>query len=213
MRLDHLLSKECRRPVFGSATTEVEHWLLGVQVIRRRWRTASHPRQGDGRSPRGARLLGARPSSDRGDRGCRVSLFRFEGTTLGSPLATPPRFVLGGRSPRTRPSPRGCQLRWDARRVPARPLRIPERARASLFSKLERANGGCLGACSRRRTWATAICHGELSTELRSVDFRMGQPGTRNGVSHRPERIGPGEGTGGIETSEYPEERKATATP
>ena len=27
-----------------------------------------------------------------------------------------------------------------------RPLRIPKRARASLFSKLQRANGGCLGA-------------------------------------------------------------------
>jgi hypothetical protein len=33
------------------------------------------------------------------------------------------------------------------------------------------------------------------------------------GVSPRPEHIGPGEGTGGIETSQYPEERKATATP
>ena len=33
------------------------------------------------------------------------------------------------------------------------------------------------------------------------------------GVSPRPEHIGPAEGTGGIETSQYPEERKATATP
>ena len=32
-------------------------------------------------------------------------------------------------------------------------------------------------------------------------------------VSLRSEHIGPGEGTGGIETSQYPEERKATATP
>ena len=59
----------------------------------------------------------------------------------------------------------------------------------------------------------TAISHGELSTELRSVDVRMGKPGTRNGVSLQAEHIGLGEGTGGIETSKYPEERKATATP
>jgi hypothetical protein len=32
-------------------------------------------------------------------------------------------------------------------------------------------------------------------------------------VSLRPEHIGPVEGTMGIETSQYPEERKATATP
>jgi hypothetical protein len=41
----------------------------------------------------------------------------------------------------------------------------------------------------------------------------MGKPGTRHGVSLRSEHIGPGEGTRGIETSQYPEERKATATP
>ena len=58
-----------------------------------------------------------------------------------------------------------------------------------------------------------AKSHGELPTKLRSVDVRMGKPGTRHGVSLRPERIGPAEGTGGIETSQYPEEKKATATP
>ena len=41
----------------------------------------------------------------------------------------------------------------------------------------------------------------------------MGKPGTCNGVSLRSEHIGPVEGTRGIETSQYPEERKATATP
>ena len=41
----------------------------------------------------------------------------------------------------------------------------------------------------------------------------MGKPGTRHGVSLRSEHIGPVEGTRGIETSQYPEERKATATP
>jgi hypothetical protein len=41
----------------------------------------------------------------------------------------------------------------------------------------------------------------------------MGKPNTRHGVLPRSEHIGPEEGTGGIETSQYPEERKATATP
>jgi len=41
----------------------------------------------------------------------------------------------------------------------------------------------------------------------------MGKPSTRHGVLPRSEYIGPEEGTGGIETSHYPEERKATATP
>jgi hypothetical protein len=59
----------------------------------------------------------------------------------------------------------------------------------------------------------TAKSHGELSTERRSVDVRMGKPGHRHGWSLPPEHIGRVEGTGGIETSQYPEERKATATP
>ncbi len=58
-----------------------------------------------------------------------------------------------------------------------------------------------------------AISHGELSTKRRSVDIRMGKPNTRSGVLLQPERIGLAEGTRGIETSQYPEERKANATP
>jgi hypothetical protein len=41
----------------------------------------------------------------------------------------------------------------------------------------------------------------------------MGKPSTRHGVLPEPEHIGLVEGTRGIETSQYPEERKATATP
>jgi hypothetical protein len=41
----------------------------------------------------------------------------------------------------------------------------------------------------------------------------MGKPSTRHGVLPKPEHIGLEEGTRGIETSQYPEERKATATP
>ena len=58
-----------------------------------------------------------------------------------------------------------------------------------------------------------AKSHGELPTELRSVDVRMGKPTTRYGVVLQPEHIGLVEGTGGIETSQYPEERKTTVTP
>jgi hypothetical protein len=59
----------------------------------------------------------------------------------------------------------------------------------------------------------TAKSHGELSIKLRSVDVRMGKPSTRHGVLLRPECIGSVEGTGGIETSQYPEEKKTTVTP
>jgi hypothetical protein len=41
----------------------------------------------------------------------------------------------------------------------------------------------------------------------------MGKPSTRHGVLLQSEHIGLVEGTRGIETSEYPEERKAIATP
>ena len=58
-----------------------------------------------------------------------------------------------------------------------------------------------------------AKSHGELPTKLRSVDVRMGKPGTRHGVSPWSEHIGPVEGTGGIETSQYPEEEKTTVIP
>ena len=40
-----------------------------------------------------------------------------------------------------------------------------------------------------------------------------GNPVPENGVLLRSEHIGPVEGTWGIETSQYPQERKAKATP
>ena len=59
----------------------------------------------------------------------------------------------------------------------------------------------------------TAKSCGEPSTGPRSADVRMGKPTTRHGVVPRPEYIGSEEGTRGIETSQYPEERKTTVTP
>ena len=41
----------------------------------------------------------------------------------------------------------------------------------------------------------------------------MGKPGTRHGVSSLPEHIGQVEVTRGSETSQYPQEEKATAIP
>ena len=47
----------------------------------------------------------------------------------------------------------------------------------------------------------------------RSVDIRMGKPGTRRGVSSIPEYIGYERGTRGTETSKYPEEKKTKVIP
>ena len=41
----------------------------------------------------------------------------------------------------------------------------------------------------------------------------MGKPGWGNAQSLLPEHIGQREGTGGIETSQYPEEEKTTVIP
>ena len=62
-----------------------------------------------------------------------------------------------------------------------------------------------VGGCEKPR--------GAADQALLPVDLRMGKPGWGHAQSPRPELIGPVEGTGGIETSQYPEEEKATATP
>jgi len=58
-----------------------------------------------------------------------------------------------------------------------------------------------------------AISPGELPSKLRPGDVRMGKPGWGHAQSLWSEHIGPVEVTGGTETSQYPEERKAIATP
>ena len=49
---------------------------------------------------------------------------------------------------------------------------------------------------------------GERASTRRSPDIRMGQPGSGYAESLVTEHIGYREGTGGTETSQYPEERK-----
>lgn len=49
------------------------------------------------------------------------------------------------------------------------------------------------------------------ANNLRSGDFRMGQPVRRNGRTPAAEYIGSKELTGGTETSKYPQEKKAIA--
>ena len=49
------------------------------------------------------------------------------------------------------------------------------------------------------------------ANNLRPGDLRMGQPGTGNTVSLLSEYIGQAERTEGIETSQYLQEKKATA--
>ena len=53
---------------------------------------------------------------------------------------------------------------------------------------------------------------GAVSTQ-RSVDIRMGEPGTRNGVSSIAEYIGCARVTWRTETSKYPEEKKTKVIP
>ena len=140
-------------------------------------------------------------------------LSRFEGAprapnSLSGPVPPPvPRAlaVPPDRRPRPLPPParRMVVTPLPARGVGSRLLRTAQRTRASssivdvfVISKLRRANGECLGDYYRRRTWVAAKSHGELPTELRPVDVRMGKPGTRRGVSLPPEHIGRVEGTG-----------------
>jgi hypothetical protein len=65
-------------------------------------------------------------------------------------------------------------------------------ASASIWAKLLRAHGGCLGAKSRRRTREAAKSPGEPPTRLRSGGIRMGKPGRGHARSSRSEYIGPG---------------------
>jgi hypothetical protein len=106
---------------------------------------------------------------------------------------------------------RGCGI---VRFGTARILRTAQWTRASIVvAKLIRAHGGCLGTRSRRRTLEPAISLGESATRHRSEDFRIGKPVERNCSSPLPEHIGQVEVTRGSETSQYPQEEKATAIP
>ena len=87
----------------------------------------------------------------------------------------------------------------------------PQRARAldKLVVKLLRALGGCLGVRRRRRTWLAAISCVEPQA---GVDTQMSEWGNPLRVmSEKPiaESIGNGRPTRGIETSQYPEEKKS----
>ena len=82
-----------------------------------------------------------------------------------------------------------------------------------LFSKLQKPTVDALAPeADEGRGWlrkATGSC-------LPSIDPWMsewGNPPPRKTAVLRSEYIGPVEGTRGIETSQYPEEKKATATP
>jgi hypothetical protein len=156
VRLDHLLSKECRRPfpIISERPADhypVEHWLFG------RSRTPADDRAASDRPTSVRRtepaVHGPVPAGTPGP-----SLFRFEGATpLGvdpgdvvgllhterASTAHPVRALVGSQFPLRRSD---AKRESRSRRALCRPLRIPKRARASLFSKLQRANGGCLGA-------------------------------------------------------------------
>ena len=172
MRLDHLLSKECCR-LFNADHYPVEHWLFGSSRIPADDRPpliccALH---GELSPPITVRSLRKLPDShysvlrERPNGSIPVtSLLRVRGRgscarPFESSLWAPRGRV---RFPLVAPadhSPRACPG-WAVsslvvvssgggarpRRALCCPLRIPKRARASLFSKLQRANGECLGA-------------------------------------------------------------------
>ena len=50
-------------------------------------------------------------------------------------------------------------------------LRLEIRAELKFMVKLQRADGGCLGARERRKTWIAAISLGEPLNRLRSGDL------------------------------------------
>ena len=82
-----------------------------------------------------------------------------------------------------------------------------------LWDKIPRAHGGCLGMGSRRRARQAAISPGEAQTAFDPGIPEWGNPGGVMPTCPGAEHIGPGEATGGTETSKYPEERKSTETP
>ena len=108
-------------------------------------------------------VMSLRRSSEPGVGQCPVVESSPSGAPRGPGVLPPlgsglPR-AGGDRSPRACPGRAvcsGCFPFWlirrrvvtesRPRRALCSPLRIPKRARASLFSKLQRANGGCLGA-------------------------------------------------------------------
>jgi hypothetical protein len=172
VRLDHLLSKECCR-LFNADHYPVEHWLFGSSRIPADDRPpliccALH---GELSPPITDRSLRKLPDShysvlrERPNGSIPVTSFRrvrgrgscarpSESSLLGSsrPGSLPARCVGGPLTPCV-PRSGGvlagrCLSGGGARprRALCCPLRIPKRARASLFSKLQRANGGCLGA-------------------------------------------------------------------
>ena len=85
--------------------------------------------------------------------------------------------------------------------------------RRAFWDKIPRAHGGCLGMGSRRRARQAAISPGEAQTAFDPGIPEWGNPGGVVPTCPGAERIGPGEATGGTETSKYPEERKSTETP
>ena len=76
--------------------------------------------------------------------------------------------------------------------------------------KLLRALGGCLGVRRRRRAWLAAISHGEPQAGVDPWIPEWGNPLRVMSEKPRDEYIVPRRPTRGIETSQYPEEKKSS---
>ena len=80
-------------------------------------------------------------------------------------------------------------------------------------AKQDRVERGCLGARSRRRARRAAKRDRGVACKRRAGRTRMGQPAIVRAVASAAECIGCARGTGGTETSQYPEEQKSTERP
>ena len=76
--------------------------------------------------------------------------------------------------------------------------------------KLIRAQGGCLGTKSRRKTWQAAISCGKEQISNDPQISEWGNPAEKTSVIHTPIH-NVWRGTRGTETSKYPEEEKETS--
>ena len=213
-------SRECR------ACSYVDHWLLGTSDPSRPRRTSQSLSGLRSRERPGRR----RHHRDPDRAGC--SLLCFEEAVI-SATSTKAERASCSWSSRTRivwsshdldvPQPRNlhgfgatlenCIASTSVLKEVAPCSFLPRRVEECAISSYKEPTVDALApGADEGRGWlrkATGSC-------LPSFDpwiIRMGKPGWGNAQSLLPEYIGQREGTGGIETSQYPEEEKTTVTP
>ena len=142
---------------------------------------------------------------------------RAAGGVLGGSEALPGRHLHNGRAQRAQNKLRETQLEYDGEREPAGRrgpqgyvrVRWQFRSRECLTKgqatkgarRMPRRHGPMKDVARLRKAPASCLASS-------TGDLRMGQPGPLHRGSRPAEHIGRIEGTGGTETSQYPEEKK-----